>query len=131
MYLTTEKLREYIKHIVKGNTGISEDNDYIYFRTKDMLDGIVLTKLGYTVAYRTKANHYVMRATKPEWYNKNDIVQFLTICPDVQCVEETDTHIYFDTDNIEVIFTLRDSGYKYIYQEDVTTRLFHVSVRKK
>ena len=55
MNLTTEKLREYIKHTVKANTDITEDDNYIYFTTIDLLDGIILAELGFTIDFKIAA----------------------------------------------------------------------------
>jgi hypothetical protein len=131
MNLTTEKLRKYIKSMIKTDTIIIEDDNYIYFTTKDILDGIILADLGFTIEYKTEADGYTIRATKPEWLNKNDIMNYLNICSDVHNIEETDTHIYFNTDNIETIFDIKNLGYKYTYQEHPTTGMYRVSVCKK
>ena len=131
MSLTTEKLRKYIKHIVKADTDITEDDNYIYFTTKDLLDGIILADLGYTVGFKIEADCYIVRATKPDWFDKNNIMDYLNICSDVHNIKETDTHIYFSTDNIETIFGVKILGYKYTYQEHPTTGVWRVSVCKK
>lgn len=130
MTLTNEKLREYVKHIVKTNTVITEDDDYIYFTTTDILDGIILADLGYTVEFRIEADCYTIRATKPDWFYKKDVMDYLNVCPDVHRIEETNTHIYFSTDNIETIFALKSLGHKYTYQEHLTTGMYRVSVCK-
>jgi hypothetical protein len=130
MNLTTEKLREYVKHTVKPNTVITEDDDYIYFTTTDILDGIVLASVGYAVEYKIEVDCYTMRAKKPDWFDKNSIMDYLNVCPDVHYIEETDTHIYFITDSIETIFALKPFGHKCIYQESLTTGMYRVSVCK-
>lgn len=131
MNLTTEKLRKYIKSIVKADTKITEDDNYIYFTTKNLLDGIILAGLGYTVDFKIEVDGYTIRATKPDWFDKNNIMNYLNICSDVHNIEETDTHIYFNTDDIETIFGVKILGYKYTYQEHPTTGMYRVSVCKK
>lgn len=131
MNLTTEKLRRYIKSMVKTDTIIIEDDNYIYFTTKDILDGIILADLGFTIEYKTEVDGYIIRATKPEWLNKNNIMNYLNLCSDVHNIEETDTHIYFNTDNIETIFDVKNLRYKYTYKEHPTTGMWRVSVCKK
>lgn len=128
MNLTTEKLREYINHMVKD---ITEDDDYIYFATDDILDGIILVDLGCTIDFKIEADHYTMRATKPDWFDKNNIMDYLNVCSDVHHIEETDTHIYFNTDDIDTIFGVKILGYKYTYREHPTTGMWRVSVCKK
>ena len=131
MNLTTEKLRKYIKYITKADTAIAEDDNYIYFTTKNLLDGIILAGLGYTVEFKIEVDGYTIRATKPDWFDKNNIMNYLNICSDVHNIEETDTHIYFNTDDIETIFGVKILGYKYTYQEHPTTGMYRVSVCKK
>ena len=131
MNLTTEKLRKYIKSMVKADTAITEDDNYIYFTTKDLLDGIILVSLGYTVEFKIEVDGYTIRATKPDWFDKNNIMNYLNICSDVHNIEETDTHIYFNTNDIETIFGVKILGYKYTYQEHPTTGMYRVSVCKK
>lgn len=130
MILTTEKLRKYIKHIVKADTDITEDDNYIYFTTKDLLNGIILADLGFTVGFRIEVDGYTICATKPDWFDKN-IMNYLNVCSDVHHIEETDTHIYFNTDNMDTIFDIKTLGYKYTYQEHPTTGMYRVSVHKK
>ena len=130
MNLTTEKLRKYIKHIVKADKKITEDDNYIYFTTRDILDGIILADLGYTVSFKIEVDCYTVRAAKPDWFDKNNIMDYLNVCPDVHHIEETDTHIYFSTDNIETIFALKPFGHKCIYQESLATGMYRVSVCK-
>ena len=131
MNLTTEKLRKYIKYITKADTKTTEDDNYIYFTTKNLLDGIILASLGYTVAFKIEVDSYTIRATKPDWFDKNNIMNYLNICSDVHNIKETDTHIYFNTDDIETIFGVKILGYKYTYQEHPTTGMYRVSVCKK
>ena len=131
MNLTTEKLREYIKHTVKDDTKITEDDDYIYFTTRDLLDGFILSTLGYTVAFKIVADGYIICATKPDWFDKNNIMDYLYVCSDVYHIEETNTHIYFSTDNMDTIFGIKILGYKYTYQENPMTGICRVSVCKK
>lgn len=131
MNKTTEKLREYIKNMVKADTIITEDDDYIYFTTKDALDGSILADLGFTVDLKIEADCYIVRAKKPGWFDKNNIMNYLNICSDVHNIKETDTHIYFNTDDINTIFGVQVLGYKYTYQEHPTTGMYHVSVCKK
>ena len=131
MNLTTEKLRKYIKYITKADTAIAEDDNYIYFTTKNLLDGIILASLGYTVAFKIEVDSYTIRATKPDWFDTNNIMNYLNICSDAHNIKETDTHIYFNTDDIETIFGVKILGYKYTYQEHPTTGMYRVSVCKK
>ncbi len=131
MNKTTEKLREYIKIMVKANTTITEDDDYIYFTTKNILDGIILADLGFIVDLKIEADRYIIRAIKPDWFNKDSIMDYLNVCPDTHDIKETDTHIYFNTDNMDTIFGVKTLGYKYTYQEHPTTGMYHVSVCKK
>jgi len=131
MNLTTEKLRKYIKSTVKADTTITEDDNYIYFTTVDILDGIILANLGYTVSFKIEVDCLIIRVLKPDWFNKNNIMDYLNVCSDVHNIEETDTHIYFNTDDMETIFGIRILGYKYTYQEHPTTGMYRVSVCKK
>lgn len=131
MNLTTEKLREYIKSMVKANTDITEDDDYIYFTTRDLLNGIVLANLGYTVDFKIAADGFIIRATKPDWFDKKNIMDYLNICSDVHNIEETNTHIYFNTDDMDTIFGVGVLGYRCVYQENPATGMYRVSVFKK
>lgn len=131
MNLTTEKLREYIKSTGKANTDITEDDDYIYFTTRDLLDGIVLSDLGYTIGFKIVADGFIIRATKPDWFDKNNIMDYLNVCPDVHSIAETDTHIYFNTDNMNTIFGVKILEDKSTYQEYPTTGMYRVTVCKK